>query len=65
MIKYEKILVVLAHPDDEVLGCGGLIKLLINAGKKIKILILGEGSSCRWSIDMISSSVVKNAIKYF
>ena len=36
----EKILVVAPHSDDEVLGCGGYIKKLVNAGKEVFVLIM-------------------------
>lgn len=42
-----KILVVAAHPDDEVLGCGGTIARLINEGHEVHILILADGESSR------------------
>lgn len=42
-----KILVVAAHPDDEVLGCGGTIARLINEGHQVHILILADGESSR------------------
>ncbi|MBU0981409.1 PIG-L family deacetylase, partial [Patescibacteria group bacterium] len=41
------ILVVAAHPDDEVLGCGGTIARLAALGAQIHILILGEGKTAR------------------
>jgi LmbE family N-acetylglucosaminyl deacetylase len=41
------ILVVAAHPDDEVLGCGGTIRRLVNEGKEVCVLILGEGATSR------------------
>ena len=47
-MKIKKILFVVAHPDDEVLGCGVIIKKFISQGLQIKIIILGEGSSCRF-----------------
>ena len=62
MINHERILVVLAHPDDEVLGCGGLIKLSINQRKKVRVVILGEGSSCRWSFEKLNSEEVRKTI---
>ena len=41
------VLVVAAHPDDEVLGCGGTIARLAREGHDIYILVLGEGSTSR------------------
>ena len=41
-----KVLVVAAHPDDEVLGCGGAIAKLAE-GYDIYTLILGEGITSR------------------
>jgi len=43
-----KILVVAAHPDDEILGCGGTIARLAQEGKKVYIAILGEGITSRY-----------------
>ncbi len=40
-------LVVAAHPDDEVLGCGGTIARLTSEGEEVHILILGEGGTNR------------------
>jgi len=42
------ILIVAAHPDDEVLGCGGTISRLINEGHDIYVVILGEGVGSRY-----------------
>ena len=41
------ILVVAAHPDDEVLGCGGTIARWAKDGREIHIGILGEGITSR------------------
>ena len=43
----EKVLVVAAHPDDELLGLGGTIRRLANAGKEIHAVILAEGITSR------------------
>ena len=43
----KQILVVAAHPDDEILGCGGTISRLIAEGNEISVLILGEGVTAR------------------
>ena len=43
----EKVLVVVAHPDDEVLGCGGTIIKHKQANDKVKIIFLADGISSR------------------
>jgi LmbE family N-acetylglucosaminyl deacetylase len=42
-----KILIVSAHPDDEVLGCGGTVARLVKEGYQAYTLILGEGITSR------------------
>lgn len=39
----EKILVLAPHPDDETLGCGGTIRLLLKAKKQVKVVFLTSG----------------------
>ena len=41
------ILVVAAHPDDEVLGCGGTIARHADEGDYVQILIVAEGATSR------------------
>ena len=43
----KKILIISAHPDDEILGCGGLIKKNIKKKNRIRILFLAEGVTSR------------------
>jgi len=40
--------VIVAHPDDEVLGCGGTIARLAQEGQKVYIAVLGEGITSRY-----------------
>lgn len=44
----ERVLVVTAHPDDEVLGCGGTIARMGKDGCEVFVLILGEGITSRY-----------------
>ena len=43
----ETLLVVAAHPDDEVLGCGGTIAKFRSEGKRVVALILAQGITSR------------------
>jgi len=42
------VLVVAAHPDDEILGCGGTMARLAREGHEVRIAILAEGMSSRY-----------------
>jgi LmbE family N-acetylglucosaminyl deacetylase len=53
------VLVVAAHPDDEVLGCGGTVARLVKEGCKVFTLILGEGITSRSAESLKSHSVQK------
>lgn len=43
--KKQKLLVIAPHPDDEVIGCGGLIKKIKGAGGKVYVLFLTAGDT--------------------
>jgi len=47
------ILVIAAHPDDEVLGCGGAIIRHVKKGDRVTILILTDGAVTRYKKKMI------------
>ena len=42
------VLVIAAHPDDEVLGCGGTVALNARAGDEVTAVIACEGESLRY-----------------
>jgi len=44
----KKVLIVAAHPDDEILGCGGTILRRISEGDEVFSLVLGEGMTSRY-----------------
>ena len=43
----KKVLIVAAHPDDEVLGVGGTVARHVAEGDEVYALILGEGQTSR------------------
>jgi len=47
-MKNKKILIVAAHPDDEVLGCGGTVAKMAVGGAEIFCLFMGQGKSSRY-----------------
>lgn len=58
-----RILVIAAHPDDEVLGCASTISKYTRRGSEFFVLFIAEGSSCRFnkpdSVDSISEIVYR------
>lgn len=42
-------LVVAAHPDDEVLGCGGTIARLAKEGHEVHVLLMTDGEGARFA----------------
>ena len=45
----KNVLVVAAHPDDEVLGVGGTIPLIRARGGRVTVLIVTDGSSAQYA----------------
>lgn len=45
MIHPDTILIVAPHPDDETLGCGGTIAVRAQAGCRIVVVVLTDGSN--------------------
>lgn len=43
-----KVLVIAAHPDDELLGCGGALIRHVNQGDEVQSIIMCEGESLRY-----------------
>ena len=47
MLDQLKILIISAHPDDEVLGCGGSMAKWSRDGNEVHLLIMAEGVTSR------------------
>lgn len=63
MLNLEKqtLLVVAPHPDDEVLGCGGLIKRIKDEGGKVYVIFLTVGNTKDYS--KIGSSTIQERVR--
>lgn len=51
MRKNDVVAVIVAHPDDEVLGCGGTIARFVEEGRAVHVLIMSDGVTSRWSAE--------------
>ena len=43
-LRGERLLVLAPHPDDEVIGCGGLLALHLRDGRQVRVVIVTDGS---------------------
>src|SRR5438105_2777078 len=56
------VLVVAAHPDDEVLGCGATMARFRREGHPVFTLILGEGVRAREGAEKNQDAMVKRLL---
>jgi LmbE family N-acetylglucosaminyl deacetylase len=59
----KKILVVAAHPDDEVLGCSGTMARHASEGDEVYVVFMSDGVSSRTSIESNEVEARKQAAK--
>ena len=45
------VLIIAAHPDDEIIGAGGSIAKHVSLGDQVSVLILGRGLAARGNTD--------------
>jgi LmbE family N-acetylglucosaminyl deacetylase len=51
-----RVLVIAAHPDDELLGCGGTVALHAKAGDEVTSVIVCEGESLRYGLQGVGQA---------
>lgn len=51
MIQFDRVLVVAAHPDDEMLGCGGTLARLAAEGVELHVALLADGVGSRYGTE--------------
>jgi LmbE family N-acetylglucosaminyl deacetylase len=49
-----KIIVFAPHPDDEVLGCGGVIAKRLSEGHNVSVIFLTDGRNCLKDLGVLS-----------
>ena len=60
MDKIHTVAAIMAHPDDEVLGCGGSLARLSRSGASVHISILATGLTSRGPADKAALLVLKD-----
>lgn len=59
----KKILVVAAHPDDELLGCGATIAKHVKKGDRVRSVIMCEGETMRSQDGAVKRSATNDAAR--
>lgn len=63
-MNFKRILIIAAHPDDDILGCGGMIAKYSQQQKTdFRIIFIAEGTTCRYTVDKIKSRQALNEIE--
>ena len=63
MLKHKRlmknILIIAAHPDDEILGCGGTILKNISLKNKVHVLYISDGVGGRYENEFDKKRIMK------
>lgn len=57
------LLVVVAHPDDEVLGCGATVALRVSQGWRAHLLVMATGAASRHADSSASNPTVAREVE--
>lgn len=62
----KRVLIISAHPDDDIIGCGGMIAKYSETDTIFKVIFIAEGSTCRYEFPDSESAKkeVKKRNKY-
>ena len=60
MSEINTVAAIMAHPDDEVLGCGGSLSRLSRSGASVHIFILATGLTSRGPADKAALLALKD-----
>ena len=58
----DRVLVIAAHPDDDILGCGGTLSKIRSGGSEVRVVFIAEGTTCRFT-DCVITEEAKTEIK--
>lgn len=58
-----KVLVIVAHPDDEVLGMGGTIAKYVSSGVEVALLVVTDGSTSQYKNDPRLNKIMEDKKK--
>ncbi|MHC8314257.1 PIG-L deacetylase family protein [Pseudomonas sp. LB3P31] len=55
-----RAVIIAPHPDDEILGCGGILQLLADAGRDLQLISVTDGSASHpgsqtWPVERLST----------
>lgn len=57
--RIETVLVLAPHPDDEILGCGGVIARLVDSGKAVDVAIVTRGMAPAYPVEQVEQVVAE------
>ena len=63
--KGERLVIVAPHPDDEVLGCGGLIQQAVAVGADVRVIYLTNGDHNQMAFKLYSGRLHLSPKDYF